>query len=240
MTSTVDVHGSGIRHTLHARAPARSRPVRRPLATGGVDRGKARCLKGLTTNLTTRRSARRRREDDAAALRSAATSACKGGPLGAETPPIRGILPLNRRPIWHILRNYGVKSHAGTLKALGRARSPGTLFRAFEQLVRGQEPRNAIVMLCGICGQCGGAHSTAGTARPLPLRRRRRPGRRRDVASPRLLRRRRPTIRTAPHRGAGGVLLVRVRHEGGASLPGAGNAGAGRIGRVQLGEGAPL
>jgi Ni,Fe-hydrogenase I large subunit len=37
----------------------------------------------------------------------------------------------------------------------------GTLFRNFENLLRGREPRDAIVILCRICGQCGVAHSRA-------------------------------------------------------------------------------
>lgn len=45
--------------------------------------------------------------------------------------------------------------------AVTSARASGTLFRAFEQLLRGREPRDAIVVLCRICGQCGGAHSSA-------------------------------------------------------------------------------
>ena len=41
------------------------------------------------------------------------------------------------------------------------ARASGTLFRGFENLVRGREPTDAIVILCRICGQCGAAHSRA-------------------------------------------------------------------------------
>jgi len=41
------------------------------------------------------------------------------------------------------------------------ARASGTLFRGFENLVRGRDPLDAIVILCRICGQCGGAHSRA-------------------------------------------------------------------------------
>jgi len=37
----------------------------------------------------------------------------------------------------------------------------GTLFRNFENLLRGRDPRDAIVVLCRICGQCGAAHSRA-------------------------------------------------------------------------------
>ena len=44
------------------------------------------------------------------------------------------------------------------------ARTSGTLFRGFEQLVRGREPTDAIVILCRICGQCGAAHSAASAA----------------------------------------------------------------------------
>jgi len=41
------------------------------------------------------------------------------------------------------------------------AHASGTLFRGFEQLVRGRDPSDAIVILCRICGQCGAAHSAA-------------------------------------------------------------------------------
>jgi len=41
------------------------------------------------------------------------------------------------------------------------ARASGTLFRNFENLMRGRDPRDAIVILCRICGQCGAAHSRA-------------------------------------------------------------------------------
>jgi len=45
--------------------------------------------------------------------------------------------------------------------AVVSARASGTLFRGFEQMLRGRRPRDAIVFLCRICGQCGGAHSAA-------------------------------------------------------------------------------
>ncbi|MFW6189585.1 MAG: nickel-dependent hydrogenase large subunit [Planctomycetota bacterium] len=48
--------------------------------------------------------------------------------------------------------------------AVSSARAAGTLFRGFEQMLRGRRPRDAVVMLCRICGQCGGAHSTAAAA----------------------------------------------------------------------------
>jgi len=41
------------------------------------------------------------------------------------------------------------------------ARASGTLFRDFENLVRGRAPMDAIVIMCRICGQCGAAHSRA-------------------------------------------------------------------------------
>ena len=41
------------------------------------------------------------------------------------------------------------------------ARASGTLYRGFEEMLRGREPRDAIVILCRICGQCGAAHSAA-------------------------------------------------------------------------------
>jgi hydrogenase large subunit len=45
--------------------------------------------------------------------------------------------------------------------AVASARASGTLFRGFEDMLRGHYPTDAIVMLCRICGQCGGAHSSA-------------------------------------------------------------------------------
>lgn len=45
--------------------------------------------------------------------------------------------------------------------AVVSARASGTLFRGFEEMVRGQQPTTAIVILCRICGQCGAAHSSA-------------------------------------------------------------------------------
>jgi len=45
------------------------------------------------------------------------------------------------------------------------AHTSGTLFRGFENILRGRNPKDAIVITCRICGQCGGAHSrTAATA----------------------------------------------------------------------------
>jgi len=44
--------------------------------------------------------------------------------------------------------------------AVESARVSGTLFRGFEDMVRGRDPLDAIVFLCRICGQCGAAHST--------------------------------------------------------------------------------
>ncbi len=48
--------------------------------------------------------------------------------------------------------------------AVDSARASGTLYRGFEQLLRGRRPRDAIVILCRICGQCGAAHSSAAAA----------------------------------------------------------------------------
>lgn len=45
--------------------------------------------------------------------------------------------------------------------AVRSARASGTLFRGFEQMLRGRKPTDAIVILCRICGQCGAAHSSA-------------------------------------------------------------------------------
>ena len=44
--------------------------------------------------------------------------------------------------------------------AVASARASGTLFRGFEEMLRSRRPRDAIVLLCRICGQCGGAHSS--------------------------------------------------------------------------------
>ena len=44
------------------------------------------------------------------------------------------------------------------------ARTSGTLFRGFELMLRGREPRDAIVFTCRICGQCGASHSRAASA----------------------------------------------------------------------------
>ena len=44
------------------------------------------------------------------------------------------------------------------------ARTSGTLFRGFELMARGRDPRDAIVLMCRICGQCGASHSRAATA----------------------------------------------------------------------------
>jgi len=52
----------------------------------------------------------------------------------------------------------GVEVSDGAVTA---ARASGTLFRGFEQMLRGRRPRDAIVILCRICGQCGAAHSAA-------------------------------------------------------------------------------
>ena len=52
----------------------------------------------------------------------------------------------------------GVEIEGG---AVVSARASGTLFRNFENLLRGRDPRDAIVILCRICGQCGAAHSRA-------------------------------------------------------------------------------
>jgi len=41
------------------------------------------------------------------------------------------------------------------------AYTSGTLFRGFENILRGRDPKDAIVIVCRICGQCGGAHSRA-------------------------------------------------------------------------------
>ncbi|MFP4029240.1 MAG: nickel-dependent hydrogenase large subunit [Candidatus Brocadiia bacterium] len=52
----------------------------------------------------------------------------------------------------------GVEVEDGTVDS---ARASGTLFRNFENLLRGRDPMDAIVVLCRICGQCGAAHSRA-------------------------------------------------------------------------------
>ena len=44
------------------------------------------------------------------------------------------------------------------------ARASGTLYRGFEPLLRGRDPRDAIVITCRVCGQCGLAHSAASAA----------------------------------------------------------------------------
>lgn len=48
--------------------------------------------------------------------------------------------------------------------AVTSARASGTLFRGFEEMLRGRQPTDAIVILCRICGQCGAAHSSASAA----------------------------------------------------------------------------
>jgi len=54
--------------------------------------------------------------------------------------------------------SLGVEISGGAVTA---ARASGTLFRNFEGMLCGRQPRDAIVILCRICGQCGGAHSSA-------------------------------------------------------------------------------
>jgi hydrogenase large subunit len=43
-------------------------------------------------------------------------------------------------------------------------RTSGTLFRNFENILRGREPEDAVVFLCRICGTCGATHSSAASA----------------------------------------------------------------------------
>jgi hydrogenase large subunit len=47
---------------------------------------------------------------------------------------------------------------------IASARASGTLYRGFEPLLRGREPRDAIVLTCRVCGQCGLTHSVAAAA----------------------------------------------------------------------------
>lgn len=44
------------------------------------------------------------------------------------------------------------------------ARTSGTLYRGFENILRGRTPSDAIVITCRICGSCGAAHAAAASA----------------------------------------------------------------------------
>lgn len=44
------------------------------------------------------------------------------------------------------------------------ARTSGTLYRGFENILRGRTPSDAIVITCRICGTCGGTHAAAASA----------------------------------------------------------------------------
>jgi len=47
---------------------------------------------------------------------------------------------------------------------VSKALTCGTLYRGFEDILRGRSPLDAIVITCRICGQCGASHSAAASA----------------------------------------------------------------------------